>query len=109
MDTLVRDTTLFTLRDGKLGIVEDGAIGVSGDEIAYVGPTDELEESAETVIDGSGTVTMPGLVNAHAHTRHTLLRGGAQDVPEIGRCAGRARDRVDEPGARPAGQPRDPR
>jgi len=83
MDVLVRDTTLLTFRDETLGIVDDGALGVAGDEIAYVGPADECEASAETEIDGSGAVTMPGLVNAHAHTRHTLLRGGAQDVPEI--------------------------
>ncbi|WP_132058933.1 amidohydrolase family protein [Halorussus amylolyticus] len=83
MDTLIRNTTLLTFRDDALGIVEDGAIGISGDEIAYVGPASEVEESADTVIDGSGTATLPGLVNAHAHTRHTLLRGGAQDVPEI--------------------------
>ena len=83
MDVLVRDTTLLTLRDETLGIVEDGALGVEGGEIAYVGPESECEASAETEIDGSGAVTMPGLVNAHAHTRHTLLRGGAQDVPEI--------------------------
>lgn len=83
MDTLIRDATLLTFRDDALGIVEDGAIGVSGDEIAYVGPAAECDASADTEIDGSGTVTLPGLVNAHAHTRHTLLRGGAQDVPEI--------------------------
>ncbi|USZ66708.1 amidohydrolase family protein [Halorussus salilacus] len=83
MDTLVRDTTLLTFRDDALGIVENGALGISGDEIAYVGPASQFEGSADTVIDGSGAVTIPGLVNAHAHTRHTLLRGGAQDVPEI--------------------------
>jgi len=83
MDTLIRDTTLLTFCDGTLGIVEDGALGIADGEIAYVGPADGVESSAETEIDGSGAVTMPGLVNAHAHTRHTLLRGGAQDVPEI--------------------------
>jgi 5-methylthioadenosine/S-adenosylhomocysteine deaminase len=83
MDVLVRDTTLLTFRDEALGIVEDGALGVEGGEIAYVGPASECDASAETEIDGSGALTMPGLVNAHAHTRHTLLRGGAQDVPEI--------------------------
>jgi 5-methylthioadenosine/S-adenosylhomocysteine deaminase len=83
MDTLIRGTTLLTFRDEALGIVEDGALGIADGEIAYVGPSEGVESSADSEIDGSGTVTMPGLVNAHAHTRHTLLRGGAQDVPEI--------------------------
>ena len=83
MDVLIRDATLLTFRDDALGIVEDGAIAISGDEIAYVGPAAECDATADAEIDGSGAVAMPGLVNAHAHTRHTLLRGGAQDVPEI--------------------------
>jgi len=83
MDTLIRGTTLLTFRDEALGVVEDGALGIADGEIAYVGPADGVETSADAELEGSGTVTMPGLVNAHAHTRHTLLRGGAQDVPEI--------------------------
>ena len=84
MDTAIVDTTLLTFRDERLGIVDDGSIAVEGGEIRYVGPASGLDVSdAETVIDGNGCVTLPGLVNAHAHTEYTLLRGGAQDVPEI--------------------------
>ncbi len=38
--------------------------------------------SNETVIDGTGKYIIPGLVNAHAHTAMTLLRGVAEDVTE---------------------------
>ena len=34
----------------------------------------------ETIIDGTGKYIIPGLVNAHAHTAMTLLRGVAEDV-----------------------------
>lgn len=37
-------------------------------------------QSDEVVIDGSGKYIIPGLVNAHAHTAMTLLRGVAEDV-----------------------------
>lgn len=36
---------------------------------------------AGTVIDGSGLVAMPGLINGHTHAAMTLLRGAAEDVP----------------------------
>ena len=36
--------------------------------------------SDETIIDGTGKYIIPGLVNAHAHTAMTLLRGVAEDV-----------------------------
>jgi 5-methylthioadenosine/S-adenosylhomocysteine deaminase len=84
LDAAVVDTTLLTFADGSPGAIDDGAVGIAGDEIAYVGPSDGLDDGrAGTVIDGTGLVTMPGLVDAHAHNRHTLLRGGAQDLPEI--------------------------
>ncbi|MFP4051566.1 MAG: amidohydrolase family protein [Thermoplasmata archaeon] len=84
MDKAIIDTLLITFSDDGLGIIEDGAVGVEDDEIVFVGNTDELDlKNVEKVIDGKEHITMPGLVNAHTHTGSTLLRGGAQDVPEI--------------------------
>jgi len=84
MDTAIVDTTLLTFADGSPGVVEEGAVGIEDDELAYVGPAADLDPGdAAEVIDGDGLVTMPGLVDAHVHSKHTLLRGGAQDVPEI--------------------------
>lgn len=84
MDTAIADTTLLTFADGSPGVVEDGAVGIANGELAYVGPAAEFDPAdAEEVIDGADLVTMPGLVDAHVHSKHTLLRGGAQDVPEI--------------------------
>ncbi|MFW6041033.1 MAG: amidohydrolase family protein [Thermoplasmatota archaeon] len=84
MDIAIINTLLITFRGNKLGIIEDGAVGIEGSEIKFVGKTYEIDyKKADKVIDGSSHVTMPGLVNAHTHTGLTLLRGGAQDVPEI--------------------------
>ncbi len=83
MDLAVVDTTLVTMRGDRLGIVDDGAVGVKNGEIVYVGPTGDLEADPDETIDGSNRLTMPGLVDAHVHMGHTVLRGGAQDVPEI--------------------------
>jgi 5-methylthioadenosine/S-adenosylhomocysteine deaminase len=85
MDLLVTGGTLLTMRGDQLGIVDDGAVGVTDGRITYVGDAVEAPDpsDADEVVDAEGGVVMPGLVNAHAHTSHTLLRGGAQDVPEI--------------------------
>lgn len=83
MDIAIVHTWLLTFKRG-LGIIQDGAVGIEGDEIVYVGETSKCDyKSADIVIDGQNHVTMPGLVNAHTHTGLTLLRGCAQDVPEI--------------------------
>lgn len=84
MDTAIVHTLLLTMRGDRLGIVDDGAVGIEDGELTYVGPSDGLDErAADDVVDADGCATLPGFVNAHTHMRHTLLRGGAQDVPEI--------------------------
>ncbi|MFD1570604.1 amidohydrolase [Halorubrum laminariae] len=58
-----------------------GTIVAVGEET--VGESDETEangEAAET-LDASGSLVIPGLVNAHTHVSMTLLRGYADDKP----------------------------
>lgn len=85
MDLLVTGGTLLTMRGDRLGVVDDGAVAVADDRLRYVGPAADAPDptARTTVVDAAGSAVLPGLVDAHAHTAHTLLRGGAQDVPEI--------------------------
>ncbi len=84
MDAAIINTRLVTLQGRGLGIIDDGAVAFSHGEITFVGKTHALDmKDVEKIIDGRNHVTMPGLVNAHIHTGLTILRGGAQDVPEI--------------------------
>jgi 5-methylthioadenosine/S-adenosylhomocysteine deaminase len=84
MDIAIIHTWLLTFQGKRLGIIQDGCITIEGDTIVSVGKTSQIRyKSADIVIDGSNHVTMPGLVDAHTHTGLTLLRGCAQDLPEI--------------------------
>ena len=79
------DTWLLTMQGPGLGIVENGTLAVENDTTVYACPSVEFDASnASTIIEGSRHVTIPGLVNTHFHSSMTpLLRGGAQDMPEI--------------------------
>ena len=78
------NTWLLTMHGPGLGIVENGTLAVENETIVYAGPSDGFNPSnADSIIDGTNHVTMPGLVNTHFHSGMTLLRGGAQDMPEI--------------------------
>lgn len=94
MDTLIENALLVTMdpqvrgATGELGIVEGGAVAIADGRIEYVGPAADVDDAvahprAGTVVDAEGAVVCPGFVNAHAHTRHTIVRGAAQDLPEI--------------------------
>lgn len=54
---------------GRLGIIEDGAVLLSGEQIAAVGTTAELRAAYphEPVLDAGGKVVMPGFVDPHTH------------------------------------------
>ena len=54
---------------GSLGIIEDGAVLVRGDRILAVGTSKELLASnpAESRLDASGCVVLPGFIDPHTH------------------------------------------
>ena len=80
-DVLIEGGTVVTV-DDAFTVLEDGAVAVSGSQIAAVGPAAELRRafSAREVIDARGHVVLPGLVNAHTHVAMTLFRGMADDL-----------------------------
>jgi cytosine/adenosine deaminase-related metal-dependent hydrolase len=63
-------------------LIPQGAIAISGREIAAVGPAQEILAAwrATDVVDCHGAVIMPGLINTHAHAPMSLLRGLADDL-----------------------------
>jgi 5-methylthioadenosine/S-adenosylhomocysteine deaminase len=69
-----------------VGMIEDGAVAIVGNEIVAVGKTRDLIKEyggAEKVFDANGKAVLPGFVDAHVHTSDTIKRGMGQDVPEI--------------------------
>jgi 5-methylthioadenosine/S-adenosylhomocysteine deaminase len=76
MHTLLRGGHVMTL--DAAGDIEGGDVLLEDSRIAAVGRGLAAPAGAE-VIDASGTVVMPGLVNAHIHTWQIGLRGIGSD------------------------------
>ena len=82
MSILITNTTVVTV-DETHRVIENGAVYVEKDRIAAVGDAQALGEQysmAETVVDGSGKVVMPGFVSAHNHVGYAVFRGRAEDI-----------------------------
>lgn len=73
---IIKGANIVTMDDG-LGVLR-GDILVDGDRIAAVAPRLDTPDGA-IIVDASGKIAIPGLVNAHIHTWQTGLRGIAAD------------------------------
>ncbi|MDF2680516.1 MAG: amidohydrolase [Brevibacillus sp.] len=81
-DLIVANAFIMTMEGKGVGMIENGAVAIKGDSILDVGPTDEIVTSytADRLIDATGKLVMPGLIDAHIHTGLSLFRGAAQDM-----------------------------
>ena len=72
---------LVTMNAGQRRI-SDGGLFVRDNVVEQAGPTAELPAEADRVIDASGMIVLPGLVNTHHHLYQTLTRAvpAAQDA-----------------------------
>src|SRR5258706_8992357 len=79
---LIRHADVLVTMDGERREIADGALLVRDGLIEQVGPTAALPASADEVLDLSGHVVLPGLVNTHHHLYQTLTRAvpAAQDA-----------------------------
>ena len=75
VDKLIVNGIIVTM-DADRKIIEDGGVAIEGDHILDVGSSRRLKEtySADRVFGASGMVVMPGLMDGHAHSGHSLLR-----------------------------------
>ena len=69
--TLIRGATIVTM--DALGDLPCGDILVTGDTISEIAPV--LHTDDAKVVDATGCIVIPGLINAHMHTWQTALRG----------------------------------
>jgi cytosine/adenosine deaminase-related metal-dependent hydrolase len=75
-DLLVHDATVVTVnRENQ--ILRNGTIRVTDGRITSVEPTESGDRTAtaDRVIDASGKIVIPGLIDAHRHTDFTLVQG----------------------------------
>ncbi|MEE8330857.1 MAG: 8-oxoguanine deaminase [Acidimicrobiia bacterium] len=79
---LVKGAAVLVTMDGERREIIDGGLVAEDGWITQVGPTADLPQSADTVVDAGGHLVLPGLVNTHHHMYQTLTRGvpGAQNA-----------------------------
>lgn len=77
---LVKHADLIVTMDAQRRQIGDGAIYVRDRAIEQIGMTNELPDSADTILDARGLIILPGLVNTHHHLYQSLTRCIAQNA-----------------------------
>ena len=78
--TLIKSATIVSM-DAQLGDLNSGDLLIEDDRIMDVRPHIDLGTGAveAEIVDGTGRIVIPGLINAHMHTWQTALRGFASN------------------------------
>ena len=77
-DVVIRRCTLLTMSDR--GVIRQGLMAIKDGSIIYVGREVKAPSfEADKIIDGSGKIAMPGLINCHTHAAMSLFRSIAED------------------------------
>jgi len=80
-DLLVRNIDWLITVDAQRRVIRDAAVAVKDGKFVAIGKTAAVEPAwpAGRVIDGRGTVGMPGMVDNHLHSSFQLARGLADE------------------------------
>ena len=84
IDLLVVNGVVVTMGPDR-AMLEDGAVAIDGQRIVAVGPTDEIAAAyqARRTINCRGKAIIPGLIDAHGHGGHSLVKTLGSDSPSV--------------------------
>lgn len=71
---LVKNAELLVTMDGQRREIKQGGLYIVGNQIVQVGPSSELPQTADEVLDLKGHIVIPGLINTHHHMYQSLTR-----------------------------------
>lgn len=81
-DLIIANGHIITMDDHRT-VIDDGAVAIVKDRIVDIGPTADIlsRHQAREIIDATGMAVLPGLIDAHAHAGHGLIKTlGAGDT-----------------------------
>lgn len=83
LDLAIINGTIITM-DPERRVLIGGAVGIRDGAIVQVEPDAAMLGEAREVVDASGSIILPGIVDTHGHAGHSLTRGLGEGLEEGG-------------------------
>ena len=77
---LVKNTAVTVTMDNNRREIKNGGLFAVDNQITQVAPTNELPQTADTVLDLKDHIVLPGLINTHHHMYQSLTRALAMEM-----------------------------
>jgi 5-methylthioadenosine/S-adenosylhomocysteine deaminase len=85
----IRNGTVIAWDGARHVVIDPGVVVFDGPEIIFVGTA--YDGGSDAVIDASGRIVMPGLINSHLHVTDTpFTKGYLEDIGDKGPAGGAA-------------------
>jgi len=79
VSVLIKNAYLVTV-NSENEVIRDGSMYIKDRRIEEIGKSNSVKtRTAELVIDGTGKLVLPGLINTHVHLAQAILRGMVPD------------------------------
>ena len=78
MDTLISNVTVVTMNP-RMDVLFGAFIGITDGKISSISTTAPAQQPG-TIVDGTGMVAIPGLINCHTHLATSVLRSYCDDL-----------------------------
>lgn len=78
-DLIIRNGCVVTVNQAK-EVLPDASVAIKNGRIARIIAAEQELPQAKEVVDASGKIVMPGLINAHCHAADSLFRGLVENL-----------------------------
>ena len=81
-DILIDGGYVLTM-DARNTVIDNGAVVIRGDRLVDIGPSEVIRDryACAKTIDANGKIVMPGLIDAHAHGGHGMIKTVGENLP----------------------------
>ena len=79
LDTLISNVTIVTMNE-RMDVIFGGHVGITDGKIVHIAKVPPKDDPPKEIIEGTGMVLIPGLINCHTQLATSILRSYCDEL-----------------------------